>query len=218
MEGDRARAREVLLPLLRGEAPAQRAQPATRRRAGDLAARAARQALRTKRDRQGDRLQPQALGGARPLPRRRPPVHVEQRRRTSAARHRGTLVPQASESCLWEPMSNARDKNSPSSLTVVNRGNLRDTAWCHSSIGFMNIARVTQAARNVGAFWGAREKDKGSWSLSLRNQHIERHDGAGAQAGLPHLDECGQHQCPVDDSRGTKAPPILRRTISILTQ
>src|SRR5436305_15147712 len=54
-----------------GPAPAraQRAQLAADRGSGDLAARAARQALPTERDRQGDRLRPQALGGAHPFPR-----------------------------------------------------------------------------------------------------------------------------------------------------
>ena len=54
-----------------------------------LAARAARQGLQEQRDRQGHRLQPQALGRAHPLPRRWPPVHVQQRRRARAACRRG---------------------------------------------------------------------------------------------------------------------------------
>ena len=58
----------------------------TRSRPG--CASSARKLSSNERDRQGDRLQPQALGGAHPLPRRRPPVHVQQRRRAGPALHR----------------------------------------------------------------------------------------------------------------------------------
>src|SRR5205823_10819752 len=56
---------------------------------GELAAPATCQALQKERDRQGDRLQPQALDRAHPLPRRWSSVHVQQRRRARRALHRG---------------------------------------------------------------------------------------------------------------------------------
>ena len=52
-----------------------------------LAARAAAQAVARQRSRQGDGLHAQALAGLHPLPRRRPDLPVEQRRRTSPARY-----------------------------------------------------------------------------------------------------------------------------------
>jgi hypothetical protein len=52
---------------------------------GTLAARAVRRAVARQSGRQGDRLQPQLLGWPDPLPRRLPPVHDQQRRRTRAA-------------------------------------------------------------------------------------------------------------------------------------
>ena len=61
---------------------------AARGRARGLAARPARAGLAQVRDRQGDRLHPQALDGAHPVPRRRPDLHEQQRGRAGAARRR----------------------------------------------------------------------------------------------------------------------------------
>jgi transposase len=66
----------IAVAATRVRAPA--AQPATRRRTARLAARVARQSLKTQRYRQSDRLSAQALGGIHPLSRRRPAVPVEQ--------------------------------------------------------------------------------------------------------------------------------------------
>ena len=63
-------------------------QRAAGRRARSLDARRARQAVAPRRCRQGDRLHAHALAGLHPLPRRRPHLPHEQRRRTRAARHR----------------------------------------------------------------------------------------------------------------------------------
>jgi transposase len=64
------------------------AQPTAGRGAGTLVARAVRRALPVQQDRPGNRLQSQQLGGPDPLPRRRPPVPVQQCRRKSGAWHR----------------------------------------------------------------------------------------------------------------------------------
>ena len=66
---------------------AERSRPLVVRARG-LAAPAARQALGKIGDGEGDRLPAEALGRLHPLPRRRPDLHLEQRRRAGAARHR----------------------------------------------------------------------------------------------------------------------------------
>jgi len=57
------------------------------RRSGTMAARAAAQTVARQRSRQGHGLHGQALAGLYPLPRRRPHLPLEQRRRTGLARY-----------------------------------------------------------------------------------------------------------------------------------
>ena len=65
-----------------------RSEPAAGHRAARPGCASSAPSSPQERDRQGDRLQPQPLDGAHPLPRRRPALHVQQRRRAGAARHR----------------------------------------------------------------------------------------------------------------------------------
>ena len=84
---DRAR-RSTACPAEQRLALRQRACAPARRRTGSLDARRARPALPPQRRRQGDGLHAEALARLHPLPRRRKDLPDQQRRRTSAARHR----------------------------------------------------------------------------------------------------------------------------------